>query len=217
MGFEPMKINSCDETVPRHDWLCMGRLVAIKDVELGIRAFCAADFERPTTLHIAGDGPERARLEALAKEVAPQKPYARVEFYGTVTGEAKARLLARCGFALFCSKTLENGRHEGLPISFLEAASRGAIPLCAAIPGLSDYLATPAQQRLQTRDMTQWSEAIGRLARLEPHAQLRLRQVQRARVDALAWPALILKWDRLLRDVVKDGEHRANSACPMKR
>lgn len=205
MGFEPATQVFGEDALPGQagasDWLCMGRLVEIKGVELAIRAFCAADFERPTTLHIAGDGPQRASLEALASALGALSPQARVVFHGTVTGQAKAQLLARCGFALFCSKTLENGRHEGLPISFLEAAGRGVIALCAAIPGLEDYVAMPAQQCLQTRDVARWSQAIGRLARLEPAAQRQLGQAQQARVDALTWPNLILKWDRLLREI----------------
>lgn len=205
MGFEPAKEGVPDNPTRRRfasrHWLCMGRLVEIKGVDLAIEAFCGADFERPTTLHIAGDGPERARLEALAKSLVAQSEHARVEFHGAVSGEAKTQLLERCGFALFCSKTLENGRHEGLPISFLEAASHGAIPLCAAIPGLSEYVATPAQQTLETRDVAAWSDAIARLVGLSAKEQRLLSEAQQARVDALAWPALIPKWDALLREI----------------
>lgn len=207
MGFEPAKEGLSESPTRRRfaarHWLCMGRLVEIKGVDLAIEAFCRADFDRPTTLHIAGDGPERARLEQLAKRLGGQSEHARVEFHGIVSGEAKTQLLERCGFALFCSKTLENGRHEGLPISFLEAASYGAIPLCAAIPGLSEYIATPARQLLQTRDAVAWSGAIARLVGLSAKEQRLLSEAQQARVDALAWPRLIPKWDALLREIAR--------------
>lgn len=205
MGFEPANELLSADLAPRQNsaqhWLCMGRLVEIKGVDLAIEAFCRADFVRPTTLHIAGDGPKRARLEALAKRLCRGREYGRVEFHGLVTGAAKTQLLERCGFALFCSKTLEDGRHEGLPISFLEAASHGIIPLCAQIPGLSDYVATPAQQTLYTRDIGAWSDRISRLVRLRPKTQLQLSQAQQARVATLAWPTLIREWDRLVWEV----------------
>ncbi|AWV88329.1 glycosyltransferase [Bradymonas sediminis] len=205
MGFEPARRSLPGQVTPREDardhWLCMGRLVEIKGVDLAIEAFCRADFARPTTLHIAGDGPERARLEALARGLRGEGENTRVEFHGVVSGAAKAALLQRCGFALFCSKTLDNGRHEGLPISFLEAASHGAIALCAEIPGLSDYVVTPDAQTVYTRDISAWTRAIERLAGSSEQVHRQLSEAQRARVDALAWPVLIAKWDALLRTV----------------
>jgi glycosyltransferase involved in cell wall biosynthesis len=200
MGFEP-PIEARRPRASRNDWLCMGRLVEIKGIDLAIRSFGTADLADATTLHIAGDGPERAALEKLARESLGAGTNRRIEFHGIVAGRAKARLLERCGFALFCSKTLADGRHEGLPVSFLEACARGLIPLSAPIPGLTDYLADPTRQSLQTRRVDAWADAITRLARISPADRLELRAAQKSRVDPLAWPELIARWDALIREI----------------
>jgi alpha-maltose-1-phosphate synthase len=48
-------------------FICSGRLVDLKGVDLAIRA--VARTRQPVTLTICGDGPERARLEQLAAEL----------------------------------------------------------------------------------------------------------------------------------------------------
>jgi len=66
-----------DPSVVRGTWeLSVGRLMGRKRHDLAIRAA----VERGTELRIAGDGPERDRLEALAKEL-----HATVQFLGALT------------------------------------------------------------------------------------------------------------------------------------
>ncbi|MCR9271748.1 MULTISPECIES: glycosyltransferase [Mameliella] len=52
----------------RLDFLYAGRLVPYKLPELPIRAFAASEALRRHHLHVVGDGPERARMEALIAE-----------------------------------------------------------------------------------------------------------------------------------------------------
>jgi glycosyltransferase involved in cell wall biosynthesis len=177
----------------RRDWLCIGRLVDIKGVDLAIEAFAQADLPGQPTLHIAGDGPERIRLERLATRLN-----ARVEFHGFVTGEKKERLWDECSFALFTSKKLADGRHEGLPVSFLEACSRGLLPVCAPIPGLGVYLADRAIQQVESREPGVWSGRIAHVARLSEEERRDLVERQRAAVAELEWPRLIQRWESLL-------------------
>lgn len=183
------------------DWLCMGRLVAIKGWDLAIRAFLAAELPGAPTLHIAGDGPERAALEHLVRTLQGTDTPSRVRFHGIVAGKKKQRLLAGCAFSIFCSKTLEDGRHEGLPVSFLEAAAHGQIPLCADIPGLSQYVADPQRQVLTTRDPQTWQRAIAQFGAMPADDRQRLSRAQQARVAHLAWPQLIVRWERLLQEI----------------
>ncbi|MFP4598577.1 MAG: glycosyltransferase family 4 protein [Persicimonas sp.] len=200
MGFEPPdeQIELGAERVlgQKQDWLCIGRLVEIKGVDLAIEAFAAADWPDATTLHIAGNGPKRAELERLAARL-----HANVDFHGVVTGEAKQQLFERCGFALFCSKELPSGRHEGLPVSFLEASAQGLIPLCASIPGLSDYLVDRDLQHLDSRGTTDWARAIERLANLSADERADHARRQRRAVAHLQWPRLATHWDALLRSI----------------
>lgn len=187
MGFAPPAVAESTESSSRRDWLCMGRLVDIKGYELAIEAFARAELDSRTTLHIAGDGPRRAALEALASRLdAP------VIFHGFVTGEAREALWERCGYVIFSSKTLDDGRHEGLPVSFLEASARGIVPLCTPIPGIRSYLAQPKNQLLDTRDVDAWASRIAWLAGAERAA---LAAAGRRRVGELAWPRLARRWE----------------------
>jgi len=139
------------------DWLVMSRLVPIKGAELVIRAFARAAIHG-TRLHVAGDGPERPRLEKIARDLG-----ADVIFHGWTTGCEKDRLLDRCRFFAMAS-SVHNGRFEGFPTGVIEAQLAGLVPLVADSPGLDeavfdDRLVVPG------RDVARWAEAMSSLAR----------------------------------------------------
>ncbi len=184
--------DSLTEAVAPRDWLCMGRLVDIKGVDLAIEAFARADLPETTALHIAGDGPKRLELENLADALG-----ANVTFHGFVTGEDRERLWERCGYALFTSREID-GRHEGLPVSFLEVCSRGIVPLCAPIPGMGAYLADRELQEVPTRSVEEWARRIEQLAAMPDEELEGLAETQRAKVAELEWPRLIRRWESLL-------------------
>ncbi|MCS6987049.1 MAG: glycosyltransferase [Sphingomonadaceae bacterium] len=106
--------------------VAIGRLVPQKDMELAIRAFALAQATRPLTLDIAGDGPERPRLEELARGLP-------VRFLGHL---ADTTPLLRQADAL-----LLTSRFEGTPAVALEALGHG-IPVIAtdSAPFLRDLL-----------------------------------------------------------------------------
>lgn len=87
--------------------LSLGRLVPYKRVDLTIRA--AARLGLP--LLVAGDGPERPRLERLAGR--------NTEFLGEVSEEEAGRLLATCAAFVFCAE-------EDFGIAPVEANAHGA-------------------------------------------------------------------------------------------
>ena len=65
----------------RHRFAFAGRLIPLKAVDRVIRTFAGICQEYPAaTLHIMGDGPERANLEGLAKTLGVHQ---KVEFFGT--------------------------------------------------------------------------------------------------------------------------------------
>lgn len=93
--------------------LYAGRLSYEKGVDIAIRAIGRLpDLE----LDVAGDGPERASLEALAAEVAP----GRVQFHGLVDRAAIDRLLAGTLAVVVASRVYENQ-----PMVVLEAYGAG--------------------------------------------------------------------------------------------
>lgn len=193
MGYEAPRVDRRADA-ERVDWLCMGRLVEIKGVDLAIEAFARAELAADATLHVAGDGPRRGELERLAGRLG-----ARVRFHGFVTGKGKRRLWGRCVGAIFCSKTLASGRHEGLPVSFLEASAHGVIPLCSPIPGLAHYLADATLQEIESRAPHRWARGIEALADLPDEQRARLVRHQRRTTAELEWPRLIKRWDSQLQ------------------
>jgi glycosyltransferase involved in cell wall biosynthesis len=93
---------------PRENFiLSLGRLVPYKRVDLIVQA-----AERlGVRLVVAGDGPDRSRLEALAG------PH--TEFVGAVSEEAAAKLFSTCAAFVFCAE-------EDFGIAPVEANAHGA-------------------------------------------------------------------------------------------
>jgi colanic acid/amylovoran biosynthesis glycosyltransferase len=116
----------CSVTVPPmaeggQEIVSVGRLVAKKGFDLLIRAF--ARLDRPQMrLRIAGDGPERQALVALAEAEGVAD---RVDFLGAQP-HAAALALIRSGaiFALPC-RTSATGDRDGIPVVLMEAMAAG--------------------------------------------------------------------------------------------
>lgn len=112
--------------------ISLGRLVRSKRVDHAIRAFrrmvdsgCDAD------LWIVGSGPERARLEALSAELGLS---GRTRFFGRVSDEEKARLLAESHLMLFPAV------REGWGMVVLEANRCGTPVIGYDVHGLRDSI-----------------------------------------------------------------------------
>lgn len=105
--------------LPRPLFLYVGRLA----VEKNLSAFLSLDL--PGTKVVVGDGPDRARLQALAPEA---------RFLGTRTGAALASVYAACDAFVFPSLT------DTFGIVLLEAMACG-LPIAAfPVPGPKDVL-----------------------------------------------------------------------------
>lgn len=187
MGFHPLSTEPvpAEPTEPGSRALFMGRLVPIKQPEIAVRASGYAGVP----LDIAGDGPLRPSLELLARKLnAP------VTFHGVVTGPAKRDLLQRAGAFLLPSIVL-NGRHEGLPVSALEAAATGAIPLLGDVPSLHDLTPETWQRPHTPHD---WAASL-QLA-LTPQPLLR----QKIAENALnyAWATIGPTWTQWIDELV---------------
>ncbi len=164
------------------DWMFMGRLEPIKGLDVFLRAFNGG------TIRIAGDGSERERLESLADKLGVD-----AEFLGIVTGPSKLKLLNQSRFAAFPSIT-QRGRHEGLPVSLLECASAGVLPVVGDIPGVEDYLADPTLQTLGAKP----GETIAKLESLTDGELQAMSELQKERVADLEWSVLGPRWCELV-------------------
>lgn len=100
--------------------LCVGRLAWKKGVDLAINAFALVAARRPDAyLAIAGDGDEKTRLQALAREL---KIAARVFFLGYIaqTPDSDLPRLYNCADALVLASM-----HESLALVLAEALACG--------------------------------------------------------------------------------------------
>ena len=95
-------------SLPRSNFLLsLGRLVPYKRVDLAIQAAEALGLE----LVVAGDGPDRRRLEGMAGS--------HTRFVGEVSEQRAAELLSTCRAFVFCGE-------EDFGIALLEANAHGA-------------------------------------------------------------------------------------------
>ncbi|HUT77240.1 MAG TPA: glycosyltransferase family 4 protein [Polyangia bacterium] len=171
--------------------LSLGRLVPIKGVDVLIDALAGIPG---IALVVAGDGPERDRLESTAASRGIP-----TRFLGTVDPRRRAELLAAADAFALPSRVLSGGRHEGLPLALLEAMAVG-LPMVATrtggVPevvedGVSGLLIPPD-------DPGALRDALGRLAG-SPALRASLGDAARPVGAARDWDALAPLYERLLR------------------
>ncbi len=138
-GTEPL-----DDREPRPDagplrLLTVARLVRRKGHEHVLRAL--AGFDRPYRYTIVGDGPERARLEALATRLGIAE---RVEFLGAVDDVERDACYRRSDVFVMTPYEIATPHrvdYEGFGIVYLEANAHGLPVVAAASGGVPDAVA----------------------------------------------------------------------------
>jgi glycosyltransferase involved in cell wall biosynthesis len=112
--------------------LCVGRLVSAKGFDLALEAVAALGDRHPRlTLGIAGEGPERERLERMAEMLGIRE---RVTFEGWID---PAQICARMARA---SAVVLPSRREGLPVVAVEAAWAGRPVVAADVSGMREVV-----------------------------------------------------------------------------
>jgi glycosyltransferase involved in cell wall biosynthesis len=107
------------------DVVFVGRLIADKRVDVLLRAISRVHVGRPVSCAIVGDGPELARLEALAREL---RLGAQVRFLGRLDeGAVFGQLKAASILAMPSVR-------EGFGLTVVEGQAAGAIPIVARSP-----------------------------------------------------------------------------------
>ncbi|KUF06081.1 hypothetical protein AUL38_14385 [Leucobacter sp. G161] len=102
------------------DVVFLGRLVPKKGVSDALQAIAAQPDAHALTCEVIGDGPLRADVEALAKQLD-----LRVTFTGSLSPARVAQHLARARVLLAPSRYAADGDAEGFGMVFLEAALAG--------------------------------------------------------------------------------------------
>jgi glycosyltransferase involved in cell wall biosynthesis len=126
MGIDVAHFSSLPRT-PTDYALVLARLVPVKGVDVAIAAARASG----TRLIIAGDGPERANLERVARGLP-------IEFAGEVDARRRDQLLQRARVVWIPSRILPNGRTEGSPVVAFEALAAGVPVIASRVGGLAD-------------------------------------------------------------------------------
>jgi len=120
--YPPVEPKPSSHNHRRSDFLLsLGRLVSYKRIDVIVRA---AELHGMRTV-IAGDGPERANLQALAGK--------RVEFLGAVSEVEAGRLLDECAAFVFCAE-------EDFGIAPVEANAHGAPVVALRAGGIAETM-----------------------------------------------------------------------------
>ena len=175
---------------PQPMFLALGRLTDYKRVDLLLKLWSRVRPVVGGTLVIAGDGPERARIEALA---GPD-----VIVTGRVTEEEKHRLL--CAAWLLLHPALI----EGWGIVVAEAAIRGTPAVGFDVPGLRDSVVN-GQTGLLVRSEGEFASAWASLA-LNHQARKAMGRAARERAERLHWSLAVEGFARVADDALARAE-----------
>jgi glycosyltransferase involved in cell wall biosynthesis len=167
---------------PRPYILAVGRLVAQKGFDVLLDALSRAADGLGVDCLIAGDGPDRAALEARRNAAGLG---ARVRFLGTVGLDALPALY-RGAVLVACPS-----RWEGLPLVVLEAMATGRPVVASAVDGIPDAVVDGETGILvPPEEPAALAEAITRLVR-DPGASERLGAAGAVRAhDQFGWPRI---------------------------
>jgi glycosyltransferase involved in cell wall biosynthesis len=169
--------------------LAVARMVPVKGLDTLVAA--AARLGPDVVVVLAGDGPERARLEAA---VDPHG--ARVLFTGAVDAARRDALLRAADVFALPSRPLPDGRTEGAPVALLEAMGAGLAVAASHAGGIAE-LAGEAAVLVPPDDVEALSSALERLAH-GPIARRDLGARARARVSAWTWEEQAARIEKLL-------------------
>ncbi len=172
--------------------LTLAALVARKGVDLLLEA-CARTGQ-PCTLLVAGEGPERARLEAQAQALGASE---RTRFLGA--REDKAELLEACDVFALAS------RAEGLGVAALEAMARARPVLATRVGGLAEavvdgrtgLLVAPGDVAALARALRSLQDDPALRARLGAAGPRRLQ-------EGFAAEQMVAAYERLYREVLAE-------------
>jgi glycosyltransferase involved in cell wall biosynthesis len=140
--FRPLDRESCRKVLGLQGsrWLLsVGNLVKLKGHDLAIEALKSLPSE--VCLAIVGEGEERRRLEARARDLGVAD---RVRFVGAVAQTALVRWYNAADVLVLCSS------REGLPNVVLEALACGTPVVATGVGGISEVLRSPTSGRLLT-------------------------------------------------------------------
>ena len=168
-------------------------LEAIYDVATALRAFAVVRRQlREARLTIAGSGPEKARLEALAAELGLT---AAVRFAGPIDNADMPELL-RSADCMLNASTIDN-----MPVSILEAHASGVPVISTDAGGIRDMVHHGTSALLVPVGDAAAMAAQALRVLTEPELRARLRTGGLERSERYAWSRVREQWLHVYRGV----------------
>jgi glycosyltransferase involved in cell wall biosynthesis len=156
-------------------FLAVSNFIEVKGHRFTVRAFAKYAAGQPNTeLVLAGDGPLRGEIEALASEMGIRD---KARFTGRVKADEVIAMMGEADAFLQHSVTLPNGRQEGLPTVLMEAMSTGLPVIASRHSGIPELITDGVDGLLvDERDMEGYVSALDGLPDLDPAIGRRARQ-----------------------------------------
>lgn len=145
-------------------------------------------------------GADRGLLEPVRELARSRGLEDRITFPGYLDPEAKRRAFAEHDIFL------NTNRVDNMPVSILEAAASGLVPVATAVGGIPDLLTDDVDALLvPDGDVEAMADAVrGLLADPERYARIGVRA--RALAEQSSWPAVRLRWREELRPLLSAAE-----------
>jgi phosphatidylinositol alpha-mannosyltransferase len=183
--------------------LYIGRLERRKGVKYLLRAFDVFSKSNPDArLLIAGDGPDRERLELMAEDMKLRH----VKFLGYVSEEHKLKLLNEAD--IFCSPALFG---ESFGIVLLEAMAMGAVCVAGNNSGYADLMqGIGAVSVINPEDTEEFARQLN-LLMYEPKLRSLWQSWAAVYVKQFSYPHVVSLYETFYKEALKDhrGEIRA--------
>ena len=189
----PPPTTSATHEPERKSILFVGRLIERKGVRHLIRALGTLTSRLPVRLDIIGDGPERARLEALARELGLEGV---VAFRGRVSDEELRRAYASADAFVLPSVLDARKDTEGLGVVLLEAMNYSVPVIASDIGGITDIVRHEETGLLvPPGDEMALAAALARVLSDRPLA-LKLGEAGRERLhEEFSWDHIVTRWE----------------------
>lgn len=174
----------------------VGRLEGRKGVRHLIQAFKLLVEKYPeVTLVIAGDGPDREKLEMLVNDLEIQE---KVTFLGFVSEEEKLRLYRTSD--LFCAPALYG---EGFGIVLLEAMSCGLVTVAGDNPGYATVMKGFGELSLvNPRHTAEFARRLGLLL-YEKDLRKLWRDWAAKEMNQYTYPAIVSQYEEIYQKAIK--------------
>ncbi|MCA1819038.1 MAG: glycosyltransferase family 4 protein [Halobacteriales archaeon] len=174
--------------LPRPFAMAVGRMVAVKGFDVLVRAW--PQVPEPLDLVLVGQGPEKARLAALARRLGVE---GRVRFTGWVDEAEKIRLL-KAAVAY-----VHPARFESFPFSILEAMAAGAPLVCAGIGGIPEAVGDAGP--LLGHDPAEWAREVALVA-ADPAVRADMAARSARRMAAFDWDRITAELEGIYAEAV---------------